>query len=125
MSNEEDQARTAIGDVVAVVHTLNLKQRAVLFAMLGDCLYADLARAMRVDVTTVKLHARAVLNRLGLKDQDALRAHSKNILEALAQAGADKPFTFGVALNWMKDPSNSGFDALGEWHVAPGKDKQH
>lgn len=79
---------------------MTIKQRAVVFATLLGAGYADIADAMGVDQTTVKLHLKAALGKLGASSRENLRAHSKSLLDALGKL--DTATMFGLPVDWME-----------------------
>lgn len=59
-------------DTLRRIHAMTVKQRAVMFGIMGGHSYQEIADAMKVDITTVKLHMRAALNKLGLDQKSSL-----------------------------------------------------
>jgi DNA-binding NarL/FixJ family response regulator len=77
---------------------LTLKRHAVLTATLGGQSYQAIAKAMDCDLTTVKLHLKAVLNILGLRDRSTLLAKAPDMLDFIA----DKVYEerYGISKRW-------------------------
>ena len=84
--------------LLAKLETLTIKRHAVLTATLGGLSYADLAGLMACDVTTVKLHLKAVLNILGIKDRSLLLAGSSGLLDGLSDSEYEK--RYGLSKCW-------------------------
>lgn len=77
---------------------LTLKRHAVLTATLGNQSYQSIAKAMQCDVSTVKLHLKAALDTLGIKDRSMLLASHPNILDFMSDA--DYEMRYGVGKRW-------------------------
>lgn len=78
---------------------MTLKQRVVTFATLDGASYKEIAQAMGVDETTVKLHLKAALAKLGAPSRDALRSDALRIVKQLEAANPEA--LFGAGVNWM------------------------
>lgn len=83
---------------------LTLKRHAVLTATLGGQGYQAIAKAMGCDVTTVKLHLKAALSRLGLRDRSALLARAINMLDFITDD--DYEARFGICKRWWLTQNN-------------------
>lgn len=90
-------------DIVRAMLTLTLKQRAVVFATWGGASYHEIATVMGVDDTTVKLHLKAALGKLGMDSRATLVSTARQATQALASV--DQESLFGLRLDWMRSPS--------------------
>jgi DNA-binding NarL/FixJ family response regulator len=77
---------------------LTLKRHAVLTATLGGQSYQAIANAMGCDVTTVKLHLKAALNILGLRDRSTLLAKASDMLDLITDE--DYEARYGIGKRW-------------------------
>ncbi len=77
---------------------LTLKRHAVLTATLGMQSYQAIAKAMTCDVSTVKLHLKAALDTLGIKDRSMLLATHPDLLDFVSDA--DYKMRYGVGKRW-------------------------
>ena len=105
MDGSSSEATPMSATLVRSFSDMTLKQRAVVFATMLGASYAEIAEAMGVDQTTVKLHLKAALGKLGATNRENLRAHSSSLLEALRKL--DVATMFGLPLNWMEEQDNS------------------
>ncbi len=85
--------------VIASVVRMSLKQRAVLFAVLGGGRYDDIADVMGVDQTTVKIHMKAALIKLSLSSKLELMARKDALIKEIESANPEA--IFGLPLDWM------------------------
>lgn len=84
---------------------LTLKRHAVLTATLGGLSYQEIAKLMACDVSTIKLHLKAALQILRLKDRAFLLAAHSNLLQTLS----DKEYLrrYGLSKTWWLESSPS------------------
>lgn len=84
---------------------MTAKQRATVIAMLGGHSFSEIAQAMSVDPTTIKLHAKAAYAKLGLAGKRQLMEAGATLLDEIAPPGAPPPH--GIPRDWMdcKPPS--------------------
>jgi DNA-binding CsgD family transcriptional regulator len=64
---------------------LTIKRHAVLTATLGGVGYAEIAKLMSCDETTVKLHLKAALNLLEVSNRSALLVSHKDVLDSIPE----------------------------------------
>ncbi len=81
---------------------LTIKRHAVLTATLGGLSYREIAQLMGCDVATVKLHLKAVLNLLGMKDRAYLLAVHGDILLSIAEQEYQR--RYGLRKTWWIQP---------------------
>jgi DNA-binding CsgD family transcriptional regulator len=77
---------------------LTIKRHAVLTATLGGVSYAEIAKIMGCDVTTVKLHLRAALQLLDIPSREALLVSHRRMLDPIDDR--DYEITFSVGKRW-------------------------
>jgi DNA-binding NarL/FixJ family response regulator len=77
---------------------LTLKRHAVLTATLGGQSYQAIATTMGCDLTTVKLHLKAALNVLGVRNKSSLLAQSPNLLNFASDEDYER--RYGVGKRW-------------------------
>lgn len=77
---------------------LTLKRHAVLTAILGGQSYQTIAKAMACDLTTVKLHLKAALDILGVRNRSELLVKSPDLLGFITDA--DYEGRYGVGKRW-------------------------
>lgn len=77
---------------------LTLKRHAVLTASLGGVGYQELAKLMKCDVTTVKLHLKAALNMLDVPTRSILLSTHKNLIEAIPDQ--EYKNRYGLSKRW-------------------------
>jgi len=99
-------------DTLRRIHNMTVKQRAVLFGVITGSSYQEVADAMRVDITTVKLHMRAALNKLGLEQKSSLMMQAAMLRELIAKSGGSDDLAFGISLEWMAKGGASKIEAL-------------
>lgn len=99
-----------VGPLVMGFASMTLKQRAVTLATLDGASYRDIAAAMGVDETTVKLHLKAALNKLGAINRAALVQYKDQIVKALEAAGGEA--TFGAPVGWITSRPAALMDAI-------------
>ena len=77
---------------------LTLKRHAVLTATLGGVGYQELAKIMQCDVTTVKLHLKAVLTALEMQSRSVMLASHSDILNQIPEKEYHQ--RYGVGKRW-------------------------
>lgn len=77
---------------------LTLKRHAVLTATLGGQSYQAIAKAMECDVTTVKLHLKAALDVLGVRNRSMLMANSPSLLDFITDEEYES--RYGMGKTW-------------------------
>ncbi len=85
--------------VIAAVVRMSLKQRAVLFAVLGGGRYDEIANVMNVDPTTIKIHMKAALNKMSLSSKLELMARRDALVKEIESAKPE--VIFGLPFDWM------------------------
>lgn len=77
---------------------ITLKRHAVLTGTLGGLGYEEMAKLMKCDVTTVKLHLKACLNTLAISTRSALLAQHIHMLDSIP----DKEYEmqYGISKRW-------------------------
>lgn len=96
--------------LVNLLTEMTLKQRATLFATLKGHSYAQIADAMRVDDTTVKLHLKRVLERAGLPNRNALLITAKETLAELNKIDVED--VFEIPLDWIETQKHEVMEKL-------------
>lgn len=87
------------GAILQGLQNMTAKQRAVTFATLDGSSYREIANVMGVDETTVKIHLKAALAKLGSPSRATLLAHAKEIVKELERIGYTQMFE--EPLDWM------------------------
>lgn len=82
----------------AKLDRLTIKRHAVLTATLGGVSYQEIAKYMACDVSTVKLHLRAALNILGIRDRAFLLAACGDLLDFMSDEDYER--CFGLTKRW-------------------------
>jgi DNA-binding NarL/FixJ family response regulator len=77
---------------------LTLKRHAVLTATLGGQSYQAIANAMGCDLTTVKLHLKAALEVLGIRNRSFLLVSWPNVLDFISDMEYEA--RYGVSKRW-------------------------
>lgn len=77
---------------------LTLKRHAVLTATLGGQSYQAIAKAMGCDLTTVKLHLKAALDVLGIRNRSFLLVSWINLLDFISDAEYEA--RYGIGKHW-------------------------
>jgi hypothetical protein len=88
------------GSLADAMASMTIKQRATLIAMLEGHSFGAIAEATGVDDTTIKLHAKACYERLGVPGKARLMEKAGELLTELATG--DLWRSFGVPLGWME-----------------------
>ncbi|CAB4159008.1 Transcription regulator LuxR, C-terminal [uncultured Caudovirales phage] len=88
------------GSLADALAGMTIKQRATLIAMLEGHSFSAIAQATGVDDTTIKLHAKACYERLGVPGKARLMEKAGELLSELA--AGDLWRSFGVPLGWME-----------------------
>jgi DNA-binding NarL/FixJ family response regulator len=83
---------------------LTFKRHAVLTATLGGQSYQAIAKAMGCNLTTVKLHLKAALNILGLRDRSTLLAKASTMLDFIHDS--DYEARYGIGKRWWLEDND-------------------
>ena len=81
---------------------LTLKRHAVLTAILGGQSYQAIAKAMGCDPSTVKLHLKAALGILGIRDRSTLLAKAPDMLDFISDKDYEARYKIGKRW-WLVD----------------------
>lgn len=89
---------------------LTLKRHAVLTATIGDVGYAEIAKTMECDQTTVKIHLKGALQLLGIPSRSILLAQHKKLLDVIP----DKEYEvrYGIGKRWWLERSTELMNVL-------------
>jgi len=109
-STSQPAQQSMSANLVRSFSDMTIKQRAVVFATLLDAGYSEIAAAMGVDPTTVKLHLKAALAKLGASNREHLRVHGAALRDELSKL--DVATMFGLPLNWMQSQDSSYMEKL-------------
>lgn len=80
---------------------LTLKRHAVLTATLGGQSYQAIAKAMGCDPSTVKLHLKAAISILGIRDRSTLLAKASDMLDFISDKDYEARYKIGK--RWWHD----------------------
>lgn len=89
------------GVLIRGFSSMTVKQRAVAFATLVGCSYREIAAAIGVDETTIKLHLKAALVKLGGISRSEFMSHAQEVLDGIEAMGGSEAI-FGMPLDWVK-----------------------
>jgi hypothetical protein len=110
-AGEKSPAKQA-GDAVLAerLTRLTIKRHAVLTATLGEVSYTEIAKLMKCDVTTVKLHLKAALTSLDIPSRSALLATHKRMLDSIPEREYVK--RYNISKRWWLENNPSLMDVL-------------
>jgi DNA-binding NarL/FixJ family response regulator len=85
-------------DPEAPLSRLTLKQHAVLLAELGGVDHEDIAKMMKADVSTIRLHLRAAMRHLDAENRNHLALKWRPVIDAIDDARYLS--SYGIGKRW-------------------------
>lgn len=95
----EKAAEAAVVGLAAKLCSLTVKQRASIVALIAGHTYLEVAGAMGVDQTTVKIHCQRGFKVLGFKGLHHFKAHQLELLDLLSKVDLER--LCSVRLDWL------------------------
>jgi hypothetical protein len=92
------------------LHKLTIKRHAVLTATLGGVGYAELAKIMGCDLTTVKLHMKGALNLFEIANRSILLSSHKDLIDSIPDKDYEK--NYGIGKRWWLEQKPDLMDVL-------------
>lgn len=98
LTQDREKGSTPSALIKEKLDRLTIKRHAVLTATLGGVSYQEIAKHMACDVSTVKLHLRAALTILGIRDRAFLLAACGDLLDFISDE--DYLSSYGLSKRW-------------------------